>query len=108
VILVHRMLTNSVPVPEYLLMTQPVLDRCEERVRDVAVAIDEELEGLGAERLYYVDIHAFAEQPPAPKKTLPRRQALTGGQVVRGVPYLVGLKHAPELAGADAEPEALR
>jgi hypothetical protein len=94
VILVHRMLKNSVPVAEYLLLTDPVLVRCEEGVRAVAVPIEEELEGLGTHRLHYVDIHAFAQEPPAPKKTIPRRLAVTGGQVVRGVPYLVGAKRA--------------
>jgi class 3 adenylate cyclase len=94
VILVHRMLKNSVPVPEYLLLTDSVLERCSEDVRDAAVPIAEDLEGLGEHTLHYLDIHAFAEQAPAPKKNVARRLALTGGQVVKGVPYLVGAKKA--------------
>lgn len=93
VILVHRMLKNSVPVDEYVLMTKPVLERSEAAVRDRFTQLDEELEGLGTERLYYAELAAIAEPPaPPPKKTAPRRLALTGGQVVRAVPYLVGLK----------------
>lgn len=92
VILVHRMLKNGVPVAEYLLLTEPVLDRCADDVRAAAIPIDEELEGLGTHTLHYLDIHAFAESPPAPKKTVARRLAVTGGQVMRGVPYLVGAK----------------
>jgi len=104
VILVHRMLKNSVPVSEYLLMTDPVLERCDDHVRSAAVAIEEELEGLGAERLHYLDIDTFAEQPEQPKKTIPRQLALTGGQVIRGLPYLVGLKK-PDLPRTYSETE---
>jgi hypothetical protein len=92
VILVHRLLKNSVPIDEYVLMTEPVLERCGADVRELAIPIDEELEGLGTERLHYVELTAIAEAPPQPTKTLPRRLALTGGQVIRGVPYLVGAK----------------
>jgi hypothetical protein len=92
VILVHRMLKNSVPVAEYLLLTDPVLEQCGEDVRAGAVPIEEELEGLGTHTLHYVDIHAFAHEPPAPKKSVARRLALTGGQVARAAPYLVGAK----------------
>ena len=105
VILVHRMLKNSVPINEYVLMTEPVLERCEPELREAATAVEEDLEGLGVERMYYVDMTAIAAEPaPPPKKTIGRRLSLTGGQVVRGVPYLIGLKR-PDLARADAEPE---
>jgi Protein of unknown function (DUF2652) len=107
VILVHRMLKNSVPIDEYVLMTEPVFERSEPAVRDGATAIEEELEALGSERLYYVELAAIAGAPsPEPTKTVARRLALTGGQVVRAVPYLAGLKRP--LARTDAEAEALR
>jgi hypothetical protein len=97
VILVHRMLKNSVPIVEYVLMTRPVFDRLRSEVQAAAVAIDEELEGLGTQRLYYLDVRELADRPPPPPKgTLPSRLALTGGQVVRAAPYLLGLKHAEE------------
>jgi hypothetical protein len=93
VILVHRMLKNSVPVHEYVLMTEAVLERCDPDVHDLASTIEEEFEGLGVERLHYVELAAIAEAPPPPpRRTAARRLALTGGQVVRAVPYLVGLK----------------
>jgi hypothetical protein len=95
VILVHRMLKNSVPIDEYVLMTEPVLERTEAAVRESVKPIEEELEGLGTERLYYVELAEIAEPAPAPpRKTAARRLALTGGQVVRAVPYLVGVKRA--------------
>lgn len=95
VILVHRMLKNSVPIAEYLLMTEPVLRRCNADAQAAAVTIEEELEGLGRERLHYLDVRDFAGEPPPPRSvTLPGRLALTGGQVVRAVPYLLGLRRA--------------
>jgi class 3 adenylate cyclase len=93
VILVHRMLKNSVPIPEYVLVTDAVYERLPPDTRAAAVAIDEELEGLGTERLHYIDVRDVAgEPPPPPQTTLPRRLALTGGQVARTVPYLLRLK----------------
>jgi hypothetical protein len=107
VILVHRMLKNSVPVEEYMLVTEPVLERCDEKTRAAATAIEEELEGLGTEKLYFVDIAEIsAAALPAPRKTVVRRLGLTGGQVIRAVPYLAGLKRP--LARADAEAESPR
>jgi len=93
VILVHRMLKNSVPIAEYVLMTEPVYGRIADDLKGDATAIEEELEGLGTERLYYLDVGRIAgEPPPPPRAKLPRRLASTGGQVVRTVPYLLGLK----------------
>ena len=106
VILVHRMLKNSVPIPEYILMTEPVYRRCGPDVQSSTVALDEELEGLGTERLHYLDVREYAgEMPPLPRPTLPERLTTTGGQVARTVPYLLRLKRLPR---ADPETEAAR
>lgn len=95
VILVHRMLKNSVPISEYVLMTEAVYERCREQLTMPAAVIEEELEGLGRERLYYVDVPAIAGEPPGHVRApLGRRLAHTCGQVVRAVPHLVGLKRA--------------
>src|SRR5437588_35136 len=55
VILAHRLLKNSVPLPEYLLLTGPVLERCDPSVQASAERIEEELEGIGTEEVFYVD-----------------------------------------------------
>ena len=70
VILVHRMLKNTVPVAEYVLLTEPVLERCSEascRRRPIA----EDLEGLGATRSTIVDIHAIARARRLRRRTSP-------------------------------------
>src|SRR2546422_5385501 len=46
VIFVHRMLKNSVPVREYLLMSEPLWERADERLRTGARPLEEELEGV--------------------------------------------------------------
>jgi Protein of unknown function (DUF2652) len=94
VILVHRMLKNSVPVPEYVLMTEPVFKRCEAALGEHAVQIEEELEGLGTQGLYYVDIERIAaDAPPAETATWSQRAGYTTSLVARTLPNVVGLKH---------------
>ena len=76
VILVHRMLKNSVPVPEYVLMTETAYNACEPFVREHGTEIEEELEGLGTERLWFVDIGQIAAEPePVPQATKGQRAA---------------------------------
>ena len=99
VILVHRMLKNSVPIGEYVLMTGAVLDRAEPRLRELATPIEEQLEGLGTQQLHYVDMAVLAESAGAAARepepaTLLQRAAFTAGLTARGLPYLVGLRRA--------------
>ncbi|PWU18792.1 MAG: DUF2652 domain-containing protein [Candidatus Rokuibacteriota bacterium] len=90
VILVHRMLKNSVPVSEYVLVTEPIRERAGDAA-SAMVPLEEELEGLGRQRLYYLEIPP-AEETATSSGGIPSRLALTGGQVVRAVPYLLGVK----------------
>jgi hypothetical protein len=101
VILVHRMLKNSVPIDEYVLMTQAVHGMAGPPFSVLATPIEEELEGLGTEQLYYVDMAAVAEPitPPAPATWL-ERTTYNAAMTARIVPYVVGLKRS-ELDTAD-------
>ncbi|MGB9186070.1 MAG: DUF2652 domain-containing protein, partial [Solirubrobacteraceae bacterium] len=60
VIAIHRMLKNAVPAPEYLLMTESLVQQCGDDVRQGASTIQQELEGLGSANLYFVDLAGFA------------------------------------------------
>jgi Protein of unknown function (DUF2652) len=95
VILVHRMLKNSVPISEYVLMTDAVLERAGAPLPELAAPVDEELEGLGSQRLHYVDMAELAgpEEPP-PSVSLFERTANLASLTARGLPYLVGLKRS--------------
>lgn len=95
VILVHRMLKNSVPVTEYVLMTKQVLERCEPGFVSRATAIEEQLEGLGTERLFFVDIAEIAEPPPPrPEASWAAKAGHATALTARSLPYYVGLKRS--------------
>jgi Protein of unknown function (DUF2652) len=95
VIAVHRMLKNAVPVPEYLLMTEALAERCGAEIRGVAGEIEQELEGLGPASLVFVDLDGVAlERPPAPTPAAPRRLAATMGVGFRSMPRLLGLRES--------------
>jgi hypothetical protein len=93
VIVVHRMLKNSVPVPEYLLMTEPVLERCDPRVQTQAEPIEEELEGLGVQKLHYLDLERTAIEPtPLPPPTRAQRLRYNTTMTVKTLPALIGFR----------------
>jgi len=99
VIAVHRMLKNSVPIDEYLLMTEPVYRHSTLPTRESATELQEDLEGLGSTKLYYLPIQTSALKPPPPAKpTLMRRLRTTTGVVCRGVPRM--LRKQEEHVGA--------
>jgi Protein of unknown function (DUF2652) len=92
VIAVHRMLKNSVPVPEYLLVSEAVYERLDPELRKHATAISEELEGIGEAQLYFVDLGELAELPAPPEPSVAGRVRETATVLGRGMPYLLGLK----------------
>ena len=90
VVLVHRMLKNSVPIREYVLVTAPVLERLPAEVQEQAAPIDEELEGIGTERLHFVPLDRIAgELPPAPKIGAAGKLGATLSLTLRGMPRMV-------------------
>jgi hypothetical protein len=95
VIAIHRMLKNAVPVPEYVLMTQPLYEQSSDELRAGATLIEEELEGLGPASLYFVDLDRIALDPaPPPKATVPRRLGETMGVGMRSLPTMLGLRRS--------------
>src|SRR5207248_6355204 len=68
VILAHRLLKNTVPLPEHLLLTQPVHERCDDAVRASAQRIEEELEGVGTVYGFYLDFCGFESPSPSPAR----------------------------------------
>lgn len=93
VILVHRLLKNGVPVPEYLLATEPIAVRLPAELTAGLQSIEEDLEGLGTTPLCYVDLDRVASDalPPPPPS---RWRALWGWITMtwRSLPYMLGLK----------------
>ena len=93
VILVHRMLKNSVPISEYLLLTEAALERCDPAVRAMTVPIDEELEGLGVQTLHYLDLEQTAvELPPPAPPTHGQKFRYNALMTAKTLPAVLGLR----------------
>ena len=95
VILVHRMLKNGVPVPEYLLMTEPFYRRVESQAAPFARPCALEIEDLGRAEGWYVDLSEVEPVPARPLgygARLARHLRLTW----RSLPYFLGRKRACE------------
>jgi hypothetical protein len=95
VILVHRLLKNSVPISEYVLMSEQLKESIAPALGVETSAIEEDLEGLGKTTTYYVEIDALAGE----HAVLVQRSFL--GKLVnwlrmtwRSIPYVLGMKKA--------------
>jgi len=88
VILVHRLLKNSVPVPEYLLFSE-ALDPGRG-----ATPLAHEFDGLGQVNTSFLDLGKLVDDLP-PEPSMPRRLGETLRVLSRGMPYLLRLKHQP-------------
>src|SRR5262245_54768802 len=95
VIVVHRMLKNSVPIPEYLLMTEPVHAMLDPALRDRAAPLRLELDDIGPTAAYYLDLTDAIGAPPPPRKLSPlARLGRHLSLAVRTLPYELGLRKA--------------
>jgi hypothetical protein len=93
VITAHRMLKNTVPVAEYILMSESIYEQSEPATRERASGIELELEGLGVTTAYFVDLDAIAPGlPPANEAELASRLKETTRLVVGGLPAMVGIR----------------
>ncbi|MEZ4366692.1 MAG: DUF2652 domain-containing protein [Kofleriaceae bacterium] len=95
VIVVHRLLKNAVPLPEYLLMTPAVFAHVDGDLAEHAVELEEELEGLGRTPVFYVDAEVVAPRAaPARAPSWLRRWWGWLRMTVRSIPYFIGARQA--------------
>jgi hypothetical protein len=93
VILVHRMLKNTVPLPEYVLLSEPLFRLSDEKIRAHTQSLAQEFEGLGPVQTYFIDIRdVAADLPPRPEVTRLAQMRETWGVVFRSLPYRIGLR----------------
>ena len=95
VIHVHRLLKNSVPVPEYVLVSDELFafggaTSTELPMHDLPM----ELEGIGAVTTHYVDLADLSTLEPFPDPSWPQRLGGTFAMVGRGLPYVLRRKQA--------------
>ncbi len=95
VIVVHRMLKNDVPLPEYLLVTKPVYEMLDAPLRERASNVSLEMDDLGSAQAYYVDLRDCSDAlPSATKLPVHARLARHVKLICRSVPYILGLRKA--------------
>jgi Protein of unknown function (DUF2652) len=96
VILVHRMLKNSVPVLEYVLMTDPVAACLDEPMRLRCKQLIHDFEGIGETSMHYIDL-ATSEVPPAPpQRSFFGRFGRTAMFELSTLPFRLGVKKPAE------------
>jgi hypothetical protein len=93
VILVHRLLKNSVPAPEYVLCSEELYRAGAASLSDRMQEVSQDLEGIGLVRTYFADMADVAGPlPPAPRPRMLGRLGRTFDVAGRGLPYMVGLR----------------
>jgi hypothetical protein len=93
VILVHRLLKNSVDIPEYVLLTDELRRTDAASLPESAGELTPDLEGIGTIRAYVVDVADLDDVGPAsPAPTLRSRIGSTFSAVGRGLPYMLGTR----------------
>jgi hypothetical protein len=92
VILVHRLLKNSVQAPEYVLVSEE-LYRAGGTAFDPVQELPQDLEGIGPVLTYVADIREVAgDPPPLPSPGMLTRLGKTLDVAGRGMPYMLGLR----------------
>jgi uncharacterized protein DUF2652 len=93
VIFVHRLLKNSVQVPEYVLLSEELYRTGDAALPDTVHEVSQDLEGIGPVRTYFVDVQDLGDTvPPVTTPSLLGRLGRTVGLVGRGLPYMLGLR----------------
>src|SRR3954447_16686540 len=93
VILVHRLLKNALPAPEYRPLSEELYGTGAAGRLEPMHEVAQELEGIGEVRTYFADIADVAgPPPPMPAPGWPERLGRTVGVAGRGMPYMLGLR----------------
>src|SRR5215211_5624784 len=100
VIFVHRLLKNTVEVPEYVLFSEELYRAHDGALPDDAHELTQDLEGIGPVRTYFVDVGDLAELPPLPDPSWLGRLGRTVAVVGPGLPYMLGLRRSRRAAPA--------
>jgi hypothetical protein len=93
VIFVHRLLKNNVPIAEYVLMSEPVFERLEDDVKKYGKQSHEVLEGLGQEKLHYIDFtEILRDRPEIARAGFLTRFIAWFKMTLRSIPYFAGVR----------------
>jgi Protein of unknown function (DUF2652) len=93
VIAVHRMLKSTVPTAEYVLVSEALYAQLDPELRDRAVPVEQELEGLDKVPLYFVALGELRAEIAAgvePALSARIRETIRFG--IRAIPRVIGLR----------------
>jgi Protein of unknown function (DUF2652) len=93
VIFVHRLLKNSVHIPEYVLLSEELYGTGSAALPDPVHEVSQDLEGIGSVRAYFVNVGDSAGSlAPLPDPSWLERIGRTVALAGRGLPYMLGLR----------------
>lgn len=92
VILVHRMLKNTVPVAEYVLMTDPVAACLDDTMRALCLPLVHVFDGIGETSTHYIDLAALQVPAAATERSFLRRLRATMKFELDTLPFTLGVK----------------
>ena len=99
VILVHRLLKNSVEAPEYVLISEELYRTGGAALSDRVQEVPHDLEGIGPVLTYVTDIEDVAgPPPPLPDPRWLGRIGRTLDVAGRGMPYMLGRRRRRRVA----------
>lgn len=96
VILVHRMLKNTVPVPEYVLMTDAVVECLEESMRERSMPLLHDFAGIGKTSTHYIDLSTYEPPPDVPRRGPLGRISERLKFELTSLPFVLGVKKPAE------------
>ena len=94
VIHVHRLLKNTIAVPQYVLVSDELLGG-DGSAGLGTHELDMELDGIGPVRTHYVDVQDLPPLPRLPEPSWPQRIGATFAMVGRGIPH-IGRRRRPQ------------
>ncbi len=94
-ILVHRLLKNPVPLPEYLLLTEPAYAMLDEPSRGGAAALEIDVDDLGRTATWYLPLTHDALSAARIRVPMTRRLRTHVRRMIRTFPKLFTRKGAP-------------
>ena len=101
VIFVHRLLKNSVHIPEYVLLSEELYRTDSAALPHPVQEVSQDLEGIGSVSAYFVNVEELAGSPaPLPKPPWLERIGRTVVLAGRGLPYMLGLRPRHRTASA--------
>ncbi|CAA9373155.1 MAG: hypothetical protein AVDCRST_MAG60-251 [uncultured Nocardioides sp.] len=103
VILVHRLLKNTVPLREYVLLTEHLCGGVSPAPAGPLQQIAADLEGIGPVRSFYVDVAGLeGSAAPLPSPTWRGRLGRTAYAAGAGLPYMLGRRRHHATAAVPA------